>query len=191
MSKAESDKRTPKDKNIKFKNVLQHGGYYDINGNWNSIVQLLGYPNKVFRGRVEVLVVKDDKVYLVQNSHNYRIPGGSFDQKRSNIEQVFLEVKEEAKMYIKDIIYTGIDRIHLFSHILYNQPGKIHWDGTYSQIYIAEFSGYYNGEIREDLIDTNILSGNFYSYKDIKYMMYPEHRRALDMYFKYKNNSKI
>ena len=57
--------------------VIEDKGYYDKYGEWNSIIRSRRYPGKLFRGRVEVFIFRDDCVYIeLYPDGTYRIPGG-------------------------------------------------------------------------------------------------------------------
>ena len=50
--------RVPASKNLTMDMALKRKGYYDKTNNWNSLLTLDEYPEKVFRDRVEVLIFK-------------------------------------------------------------------------------------------------------------------------------------
>ena len=89
--------------------VIQDKGYYDKNGEWNSIIRSKKYPGKLFRGRVEVFIFRGNYVYMEKyGDGTYRLPGGSFDIRRSNHDQVYNEAKEESRIIVHNIQYTGV-----------------------------------------------------------------------------------
>ena len=178
----EHQKRIPKYGYVNVSKILNCGGYYDVNNNWNSIIKVEGYENKVFRGRVEVFLFKDNKVYMNICGNKYRIPGGSFDIRRSNRNQVYNEIKEETKILSKNICYTGLSYVNLFSH--YSKPTKsvMSWHGSYNEVYLAEYDKTYKGYINNSLYDYNMHNnGGFYNLEDILYILKPEHIAALKM----------
>lgn len=179
----EYKKRIPIDNKIDVDKFLRYGGYYDVNNNWNSIVEVEGYPGKIFRGRVEVFLFKDDKVYIDLSSNNrYRIPGGSFDINKTHEGQVFDEIKEETKIISKNIIYTGLSYVNMFDHACKRSRYRMSWDGTYNEVYLAEYNRSYNGFIRKSVYDKNMhKNGGFYSLYDIVSILKPEHICALRM----------
>lgn len=178
----EHQKRIPLDGNVDIDKFVRYGGYYDINNNWNSIVQVEGYPDKILRGRVEVILFKDDKIFLDNSINRYRLPGGSFDINRSNEAQVFNEIKEEAKILSKNIMYSGLSYVRIFDK--YSKPSKtrMSWHGTYNEVYFAEYNKPYNGFIRGCLYDRNMHNnGCFYPLLDILPILKDEHITALKM----------
>lgn len=180
--KYEHQKRIPKCGYVNMNKILNNGGYYDVNNNWNSIIKVEGYDNKVFRGRVEVFLFKDNKVYMNISNNKYRIPGGSFDIKRSNRDQVFNEIKEEAKILSKNICYTGLSYVNIFNH--YNKPTKtmMSWNGNYNEVYLAEYNKQYDGFVKNSVYDCNMHNnGGFYNIEDILYILKPEHLMALKL----------
>ena len=56
------------------------------------------------------MLIFDDygNVYLNKKGNYYRLPGGSTEKDVEDINQVANEAKEEARILIKDIKYTGI-----------------------------------------------------------------------------------
>ena len=72
--------RTPIDSSMTIHKAISQGGYYNTDGDWNNIITLDEYPGKLLRGRVEVLILKDGKLFMyMKDNGNYRIPGGGFD----------------------------------------------------------------------------------------------------------------
>lgn len=178
--KYEYQKKLPKYGQVDIDKFIRYGGYYDVNNNWNSIVMVEGYPNMIFRGRVEVFLFKDNKVYIDIAPNRYRIPGGSFDINRSNYSQVYNELKEETKILSKNIFYTGISYVTLFDRM--DSPSKrvMTWNGTYNEIYLAEYSKPYTGYVKSTLFDSNMHNnGDFHSLVDILPILKPEHLTAL------------
>ena len=176
----EYQKKIPKCGRVNIDKFVRYGGYYDINNNWNSIVTVEGYPGMVFRGRVEVFLFKDNKIYIDILPNKYRIPGGSFDINRSNYSQVYNELKEETKILSKNIFYTGLSYVSLFDR--YDKPSKrvMTWRGTYNEVYLAEYNKPYTGFIKNNLYDRNMHNnGEFRNLEDILHILKPEHLAAL------------
>lgn len=161
--------------------IIKNGGYYDINNNWNSIIKLNKYPDMVFRGRVEVFIFKDDMIYMhILNSNKYRIPGGSFNIENTNIDQVYKEAKEETKILVKDIQYTGINYIKIFDNRNRSGGRAIKWDGTYNEVYIAKYDKLYNGHIKNSVYDYDMHNlGRFYKLKNVINNLSDDHKKAL------------
>lgn len=185
MRDYEKEKRIPIC-NTTMENIIRNKGYYDINGNWNSIVQVIGYDGYVFRERVEVIIFKGNKIYMCMenNSHTvkYRIPGGSTEKNVINIDQVINEAREEAKILIKDVKCTGISYINLFSHRRSASNNFIRWDGTYNTIYIANYNSDYKGKVNPTTFDHNMYNyGKFYKLKDVYNILTPNHKKVIDI----------
>ena len=165
--------------------IIKNHGYYDINSNWNSIVQVVGYEGLLFRGRVEVIVIKDHSMYMTLQTRGkdtpYRIPGGSLEKSVSNIDQARKEVLEEAKMYIKNLRYTGENYVRVHSRQRTKNPSKkVSWDGHYTEIFVAEYDRDYKGHIKESVYDHDMYStGKFYDINEIHTILMPEHRKVL------------
>lgn len=174
--------RIPIDKSMTKEKAISQGGYYNTDGDWNCIVTLDKYPGKIFRGRVEVLIFKDGKLFMLKKDNNeYRIPGGGFDKGILNKDQAFIETKEEAKMIIHNIRYTGVTYIRKWEDIHPPKEGEIPYDGSYSEVYIADYKSDYIGYIRKGLSDMELTKqGKFYDLDEVKDILTPPHKQALE-----------
>lgn len=160
--------------------VIRDGGFYDKNNCWNSILQFAG-DDRIYRGRVETLIVKDFQyVFLKKHEKSYRIPGGSFDKDVPHMEQAVNECREEARIDVKNIVSTGI------SYREASKPPKwaketntITWNGKYSEVYIAEYDSKYKGRIDPADIDSDMVTGSFIPIKDALKILSPYHKQAL------------
>lgn len=182
---------------ISIEEIRKNGGYYDINGLWNSI--MITNDNKFLRERVETFIFKIDQnrelqVYLRLNDDNtYRIPGGSVTKGIPDKKQAYLECKEEARIIVKDMEYTGIHYIREFENcneIGYNEPGKmlnfIKWHGTYNKVYIGFFEAEYHGDIKRIDQDNDMYNnGKFYLIKDILSIINDNHKPIFDRVIEY------
>lgn len=185
---------------------IQNKGFYDNHHNWNSILYDENI-NKLYRGRVETLVIRYNKFiylkflpkYLQTESMKYLIPGGSYEKNISHIEQAINECHEEARFDITNVRYTGItyteDRVPPKKAIINN---KVNWSGLYNEVYIAEYNGEYNDLIPKFDEDNLIASGKFYNLYKVYSYLKPEHQKAIEIFYPnkfnliYKNNfSKI
>lgn len=174
--------KTPADRSMTRSKAIKQGGFYNTDGDWNNIITREDYPDKIFRGRVEVLVFDGTKVYLVKSENGrYRIPGGGFDKGISNMDQVFMETKEEAKLIIKNIRYTGVTYVKVFEYLLPCKEGDIPYDGSVNEVYIADYVKHYDGYIRKELRDTELANkGKFYELEEVKDILQPAHIQALE-----------
>lgn len=172
---------TPIDKSMTKEKAIKLGGYYNTDGDWNNIITLDEYPGKIFRGRVEVLILKDNKLFMVLKDNNkYRIPGGGFDRGVLNKDQAFIETKEEAKLIIDNIRYSGVTYSFLYDKIWGNSEDAILYDGTYNEVYIVNYKGEYEGYIRKGLSDMELTNkGKFYELDEIKDILREPHKQAL------------
>lgn len=179
---SEIRKRIPQDTHITKKEIIKNKGYYDIDGNWNSILTFDNYPGLLFRGRVEVFILDhDNNVFLYKYNGRYRIPGGSYERNRSHKYQVYKEAKEEARIILGDIIYTNVSYFRLFDKKYEDQP--MHWDGTYSEVYIGYFKKWYNGSIKKSVRDYYMTThGRFYPFEYIYNILTANHKKAFDKY---------
>lgn len=164
--------------------ILTDGGYYDISGTWNSLIQKNG---KLYRYRVETFVFDNDKVYLRKipnaKTYGYELPGGSTDKYLPNDKQAKAEVEEEAKITCKNITYTGISYIRERKRPLEEEDGKIYWDGTYNEVYIADYDGEFTGYVDPRNIDNRFIKyGKFYPIKEILPILQEEHKPIFSQY---------
>ena len=179
MKVFDGTKRTPKNPKITREQIIQNGGYYDINNTWNSILTFPRYPGKLFRGRVEVFIF-DDKgnVFITINKTNYRIPGGSIEKNKSKKYQVSTEAKEEARIILGKIYYTGYTYFKFF-HKTYDYC-PVHWDGVFNWVYAAKFGSWYHGNIARQLQDNNISGkGKFVPLSSVMDILTEDHKKAL------------
>ena len=175
------EKRTPKDKSLTLEQIIQNRGFYNIDGDWNSILTFDDHPGKLFRGRVEVFIFnRFGDVFMSVYSHGYRIPGGSLELNRSHKYQVETEAREEARINLGTIQYTGYSYFRYFKKKYTSCP--VHWDGTYNEVYIADFKSWYNGPIKKSVRDDQMCNnGKFIPYAHaIKFLNY-HHLRALKL----------
>lgn len=172
---------TPISKSMTKEKAIAQGGYYNTDGDWNNVLTLDDYPGKIFRGRVEVLVLKDGKLFMyLKENGRYRIPGGGFDKGVLNIDQAFIETKEEAKLIISNIRYTGVTYTYLYDDKWGNSPNAILYDGSHTEVYIADYKGEYEGYIRKGLSDMELTNkGKFYDIDEVKDILKEPHKQAL------------
>ena len=173
--------KTPIDKSMTKEKAIKQGGYYNTDGDWNCIITSKDYPGKILRGRVETLILKDGKLFMFRKDNgNYRIPGGGFDKGVLNIDQAFMETKEEAKIIIDNIKYSGISYIYLYDEIWTHSEREIPYDGTYNEVYVANYKDEYHGYIRKGLSDMELTNkGKFYDLDEVKDILKEPHKQAL------------
>lgn len=178
---SETRKRIPKDRNLPLTKIIKDRGYYDIDNNWNSILTFPQYPGLLFRGRVEVFIFdRKNNVYMVLNGRKYRIPGGSLECNRSHKYQVEQEAKEEARIELGTITYTGYSYFNFFKRKYLNYP--MHWDGSYNEVYIADFRQWYYGPIKQSVRDTCMDKyGRFIPFNYASQFLSDNHKKALNL----------
>lgn len=173
--------------------AIKDGGFYGKNGVWNSIITFP--PDKtLYRHRVETIVVKNNKSVFVKKKFDgsYYLPGGSTEKDTSNIEQARNECQEEAHISIKNIEATGI------TYKEKHDPPKwakrecdVEWNGTYTEVYVAEYDGKFNGKVNKEDEDPFIRSGEWYPTKECFKFFKKEHREALLWFIKNHQESSI
>ena len=168
----------PMDKNLTIDQIIQDGGFYDIDGLWNSIISIEG---KLYRGRVETLILDGTTLFMAPDKHRaYRVPGGSLDKGVENARQAENECKEEARIIVKNTTYSGVHYIREYENKLKPEPGKVIWDGTYTEVYVAEFDTYYHGYIdKKDLDPGMAKDGRFRELSEVKDVLTEPHKEAL------------
>lgn len=165
--------------------ALQQGGFYDCHGVWNNIMKVPSDPKRIYRGRVECLIIKKGEVYLCKRpTDEYRLPGGSFEIKNDNVEQCYNECKEEARILIKNTKFTGITYTRTYTHPAdWARDLPVQWTGQYIEVYVADFDRYYNGQIdRNDKDEDMYNNGRFYNIDEIYGILRDEHKKAIDIF---------
>ena len=173
--------RIPIDPSMTIKKAVSQGGYYNTDGDWNNIITLEDYPGKLFRGRVEVLILKEGQLFMyMKDNGNYRIPGGGFDRGVLNKDQAFIETKEEAKLIVENIRYSGVTYSYLHNDVHINNEKEIPYDGNYNEVYVATYKGDYEGYVRKGLSDMELTNkGRFYDLGDVEPILKEPHKQAL------------
>lgn len=170
--------------------AIQNGGFYNVSKDgvavWNSIKKFPG-DDRLYRERVETLIVKDNKEVFVKKKPNgeYYLPGGSTEKDCTHIQQAINECREEARINIRNIESTGIT--YKKKHEVPDWAKKtcaVEWKGTVTEVYVAEYDSSYKGRIEKVDQDPFILSGRFYSTKECFKFFSSEHREALLWYLK-------
>ena len=171
--------------------AIKNGGYYGDNGCWNSIL-VFDNDKNIYRGRVETLVIKDDKyIYLKflpkesqSDKRKYTIPGGSFERDIPNDKQAIAECEEEARLKIKNIQPTGITYKDIKSPpkwAINKQP--INWNGNYTEVYVGVYDGKFTGHIDKVDEDKFMITGKFYKIDEIYRYLRKEHKDALKIIY--------
>lgn len=172
----------PANKDLSLDEIIRQGGYYDIDNLWNNITLL---DNKLYRGRVETLVISESRYVYAQLTRDggYRIPGGSFEKDISHINQAQAEVLEEAKIVCTNTSYTGINYIKEFTKKFERKENRIYWEGTYNEVYVAEYVKPYIGVIHPKNRDEEMYKeGQWHLISDIWDRLSKYHKKALSVY---------
>lgn len=160
----------------------------NIDGKYNAIVEINGESARM-RGRSELLIIKDNMIYLSKTKKglcgNYDVPGGGWDKGEDHSKSAIREAQEEARLKSKNVKYSG------YYTVVYDQPHewirnkvdpKYQWRGYYTEVFIGEYDGRYNGKIadidKDELIDT----GKFYPIEEVYEELHPVHQKAIDKY---------
>lgn len=186
--KGEREKRTPLITGITREQIIRDKGYYDINRNWNAIITFPDKPGKIFRDRVEVLILNNrNQIYMVNYGNGvYRIPGGGVEKDHGYKYQVEKESEEEAGISLGKIFTTNVSYFRFFDVKYESCP--IHWDGTYSRVYVAYFKDWYFGKVDESVRDTDMrYKGRFIPYEKAINILNETHLAALREYNNIKN----
>ena len=150
--------------------AIKDGGFYH-KGVWNSLIK---YKGKLCRYKVETLILDGKGNVYLQKVENgkYRIPGGSTEKICSNIEQAVRECLEEARIIVKDIIYSGVNYIENTTQkqkqwaVEHDMP--IVYDAYLHELYIAKFDRY-DKVFKPDPKDYDDMfkTGRFYPISDL------------------------
>ena len=176
------------DEKVKYlEDAIKNGGYYGEDGTWNSI-KVFDNDNHIYRLRVETLIIKDNDFIFLKFLHSekrsYLVPGGSTEKDIPNVEQAINECKEEAKILVKNIQSTGI------TYKDYNTPPAwaiksqpVNWNGTITEIYVAEYDKKYTGKIDKVDEDKFMATGKFYKLDTVFKYLNKEHKEALKLIY--------
>lgn len=159
-----------------------------VDGKYNAIAQVKGYNFKC-RGRSELLVIKGDNIYLAKDKEglygNYSVPGGGWDPKEPHDVSASREAEEEARLSTKNVQYGGnylTEYPEPHKWVQEKIPKKDQWRGYYTEVYIGEYTGKFNGHIDEEDKDDIINVGKFYPISEVRDILNPVHRRIIDAY---------
>lgn len=168
------------------KKAIREGGFYGRNGVWNSIITFSG-DNKLYRERVETIIIRNGKEVFVKRKPNgeYFLPGGSTERDIPHINQAINECHEEAHIEVQNIQSTGITYKERHETPAWaKKDSDVEWQGSYTEIYVAEYAGKFTGHIDDEDQDPFIESGRWYSTKECFKWFKKEHREALLWYIK-------
>lgn len=164
--------------------ITEEYGFEDDRGCYNSCVKVEGYDNN-FRGRSEILVIKEDKVFLMFKHDSYKIPGGGWDKGEDHKDAAIRECKEECRIIPEEVQYFGP-----YLEVKENPPKwaaekfpkeKL-WTGKYTELYVGKYKIKYTGHIDDVDKDEIEEKGKFYKILEVFDQLKPEHQIAIKRY---------
>ena len=168
----------------------------NVNGKYQPIAKVKGFNFKC-RGRSELLVIKGNSVYLAKDKEglygNYSVPGGGWDATEPHDVSASREAEEEARLSTKNVQYGGnylTEYPEPHKWVQEKIPKKEQWRGYYTEVYIGEYTGKFNGHIDEEDKDDIINVGKFYPISEVQDILNPVHRRIIDAYIQQRDMMK-
>jgi hypothetical protein len=169
-----------------YKETLQ-GKYYNgyfYKSKWHSLIWIDGEP---YKHRVETFVFNNnmETVFMYVNGDTYKIPGGCIDQKKSRIQQAMDECKEEGRLLVKSIKYTGtyIQKYNIVK--VYDEYVPLVPVGQIVDVFVAKYDSHYHKHIFEQLKDYELYEdGKFYNIEDIYNILHEGHKKIIDLFIK-------
>lgn len=149
-------------------------GYYK-DGVWNGLYMNKG---KIYRDRVECLIIDNNQVFLeFKSDGSYRLPGGSTELEVSDEEQVKNECKEEARIVIDTPRYISE---YIETNIKPNYLKEFDYSGYRTKVYVSNFVSVYKDKIPEELQEKSMVkNGKFYDIDKVFFKLKPAHRDAI------------
>ena len=154
------------------------------NDGMDNVCLYLKGSDTLFRARSELLIFKDDLIFLDFKSrpNEYRVPGGGWDDiDRSHAESAIREAQEEARINVKDVTYYGLDVHSEQPHgwVKKKIPKDQWWYGYYTEVYIGYYDGEHKGKVEEIDKDSMYKNGDWYRVSEIYDKLKPIHREAV------------
>lgn len=172
--------------------IVKTWGVVDNKGLYNACLKVSGF-DKPLRGRSEMLVIDDDKIFLAFNKDgSYTIPGGGWERNENHMDSAIRETREEVRINVKNVrpasVYiTYADQPK--NWVMKTVPEKDWWYGCYTEVYIAEYESKYIGNINEYDKDSMIKVGKFYKISDVYDNLLDIHKNAISDYMTRFQNS--
>lgn len=145
--------------------------YSDPDGIDNCLIRIKEH-NGALRGRGEILILsKDLKKYLicpvgpdsVYYQFGYRLPGGSFEESKTHIEQVATETEEEIHIIVKDVWDSGERYAFTYDKppkwVMEKIPKDHWWYGSYVEVFVGIYGSKYTGHVAEIDTDQQMIDG--------------------------------
>lgn len=169
--------------------IVEKGyGVRGTDGQYNAIVELKGKDGLRYRGRSEVLIIKDDSVFIARfdkqkyPDKHYELPGGGWDENESHADAATREAKEEALIVCKNIQYAGHyikEKSEVQDWVKQKIPKDYWWKGSYNELYVAEYDSKYTGHVDNIDKQKDVADGQFYKIAEVFDKLTPEHQTAL------------
>ena len=185
-------KYTKEEKLEYLRQAIIDGGFYGTNHIWNSIIVFSG-DKHIYRGRVETLIIKDDKEIFLrfnkgEKDHHgkpkYSVPGGSFERDIPHTIQAENECNEEARIALSNIQSTGITyKDTVTPQHKWVKDQVVNWNGKFTEVYIGTYKGRFTGHVDKEDEDTFMVHGKFYDLDKIYPKLKKEHQLALALHY--------
>lgn len=153
----------------------------------NAIIR--EYP-KELRARSEIILFKDDMIFIRLTKEGYKFPGGGWKKDEPYLDAAMREAREETYAKTKNGKYA------LTYALIYNEvpnwvylavPSNHIYYGAYTKLFIGEYDGKYTGYVRKrDINDKMKTECRFYKIDEVYNRLYPHHQKAVDMYLESK-----
>lgn len=147
------------------------------------------YP-KELRARSEIILFKDDMIFIRLTKDGYKFPGGGWKKDEPYLDAAMREAREETYAKTKNGKYA------LTYALIYDEvpnwvylavPSNHIYYGTYTKLFIGEYDGKYTGYVRKrDINDKMKAECKFYKIDEVYNRLYPHHQKAIDMYLESK-----
>lgn len=153
----------------------------------------ISVKGRAYRPRVEVLIF--DKMgnlnmalrtKLNKYGYAYDLPGGGVDSDKTFYQQCAAECREEIRVEIKNIRFTGLTYLTDFNgqypswHIEKLWPFGLRYEGSKTYVFTAEYAGKYNGKIAD--IDKDEIINRARWQPPTNAYLRPEHVKACEDY---------
>lgn len=166
--------------------IEKHWFVKSRNGETHSLVIVKGNPRKL-RYRAEMLVVKDDRVFLNFRKDGYiSLPGGGLEPNEDPMESAIRETQEEIRINVKNVKYVG-SIVGSYNHIptwmKLTVKKEDQWSGYYTLCFIGTYDSKYTGKIKLKDQDSLYRTGKFRKISDVYSLLDPIYQEALDKYY--------
>lgn len=162
--------------------------YVRSNDGTTSTLVTTKKKNYIMRARSEVLILKDDKIFInFKKDGGYSFPGGGWNEGENPIDAAIREAQEEVRIIVKDLKPCGIQtgKYKTIKDWVKKKYKKSDWwEGYYCTTFIGQFDGTYTGYIKPEDEDDMLKTGAFRDIKEIYPMLSEYHKNIILEYFK-------